>query len=470
MHDTRPRSVGRRVGRRLPALFFVFALGALTVIGSAISARSSTESRTSGSALPLKIGPTHRYLVDRHGRPFLIVGDSPQSMIVNLSLRDAKAYIADRKSFGFNSLWVNLLCDKYNAGRADGSTYDHIKPFLRPNDLSTPNPQYFARVDSMLRLANLYGMVVFLDPIETGGWLGTLQTNGARKAYAYGRYLGKRYASFPNIVWMSGNDFQDWSDPKSDGVVLAVAKGIRSADPQHFQTIELNYTVSSSTDDARWRPLLGLNAAYTYSPTYAEVLKAYNQRPVIPVFMVEAGYEFEQNTSSISYGDPETLRRQEYWSVLSGATGQFYGNHYTWQFLSNWKDNLDTPGSQQMSYLVKLFDSLPWWRLVPDQTHTLLTSGYGTFTSTGDVDSSDYATAARTPDGKLAIAYLPTVRTVTIATSKLAANPVARWYDPTAGTFTPATPLSHSGGIETFRPPDKNSAGDGDWLLVLTAG
>ena len=26
----------------------------------------------------------------------------------------------------------------------------------------------------------------------------------------------------------------------------------------------------------------------------------------------------------------ETLRRQEYWTMLSGATGQLYGNGYTW--------------------------------------------------------------------------------------------------------------------------------------------
>ena len=230
------------------------------------------------AAYPLTLGPTRRYLVDQRGQPFLIVGDSPQSLIVNLSLQDAKTFIVDRKSFGFNALWVNLLCDKYTAGRADGSTYDHIEPFLKPNDLSTPNPRYFARVDAMIRLAGQYGMVVFLDPIETGGWLSTLQANGAAKAYAYGRYLGKRYAKSPNIVWMSGNDYQSWSDPTVDGLVLAVAKGIRSADPHHLQTVELNFDVSSSSDDARWRPLLGLDAAYTYSPTYAEVLKAYNRK------------------------------------------------------------------------------------------------------------------------------------------------------------------------------------------------
>jgi hypothetical protein len=423
-----------------------------------------------GVVYPLKMGPTRRYLVDQRGRPFLIVGDSPQSMIVNLSLQDAKTYIADRRSFGFNALWVNLLCDKYTAGRADGSTYDHIQPFLKPNDLSTPNPRYFARVDAMIRLAGEYGMIVFLDPIETGGWLGTLQANGPKKAYAYGRYLGKRYAKFPNIVWMSGNDFQNWTDPNADSVVLAVARGIRSSDPRHIQTLELNYNVSSSSDDLRWAPLLGLDAAYTYNATYAEVLKDYNRKNFIPIFMVEAAYESEQNTSSISPGTPETLRRQEYWSVLSGASGQFYGNHYTWQFLPNWRSNLDTPGSTQMSYLVKLFTGLQWYRLVPDQEHTLLTAGYGTFTSSGNVNSSDYAAAASTPDGKLAIAYLPTVRTITINASKLEPKAVARWYDPTAGTFAPGAPLSTSGKLETFRPPDKNSAGDGDWLLVLTSG
>ena len=457
---------------RQPILLRLIVMLMLILAGSASSgqARAEETGNVRDAVYPLRLGHAGRYLVDQQGHPFFIVGDSPQSMIVNLSLTDAKTFIADRKALGFNALWINLLCDTYTAGRPDGSTYDHVQPFLTPNDLSTPNPSYFARVDAIVHLANQYGMLVFLDPIETGGWLNILEANGLTKAYAYGRYLGKRYATFPNIVWMSGNDYQPWNHPSIDAYVLAVAKGIRSADQRHVQTIELNYPVSSSLDDERWRPVIGLNAVYTYQATYAEMLKAYDQPTFKPIFLVEAGYEFEQNNSAYSPGTPETLRRQEYWSLLSGGSGQFYGNHYTWQFIPGWKNNLDTPGSTQMSYLVKLFKNRPWYRLVPDQKHTLLTSGYGTFTSTGNVDSSDYATAARTPDGKLAIAYLPTVRTITIDSSKLAANAVSRWYDPTAGTFTPAVPLSRNGSIETFRPPDKNSAGDGDWLLVLTAG
>ena len=222
-------------------------------------------------------------------------------------------------------------------------------------------------------------MVVFLDPIETGGWLDVLRSNGVAKDRAYGRFLGERYKSFANIVWSSGNDFQTWSNAADDAVVLAVAKGIHSVDPKHIQTVELDYPKSGSLDDSRWRSVITLDAAYTYYPTYAEVLQEYNRKSHLPVYMVEAGYEFEQNNSAISHGAPQILRRQEYWSILSGAAGQFYGNHYTWQFADGWKDHLDTPGSVQVGYLAKLFEGVRWFRLVPDEAHKIVTSGYGTF-------------------------------------------------------------------------------------------
>ncbi len=436
----------------------------IALFGSVFSAEARSTVRSQAVSYPLKVAPSKRYLVDQHGHPFLIVGDSPQSMIVNLSLRDAKRFIADRKAAGFDALWINVLCQTYTAGRPDGSTYDHIKPFTKPDDLSTPNETYFKRVDAVIRLAGEYGMTVFLDPIETGGWLSVLQANGPVKDFSYGQYLGRRYAAFPNIVWMSGNDFQHWADPSLDVLSLAVAKGIKSTDPRHVQTVELNYVVSKSSDDPRWRSLIGLDAAYTYYPTYAEVLQAYQRANHLPVFMVEANYEYEHD-----YTGPETLRRQEYWALLSGASGQFYGNKYTWQFLPGWKQQLNTAGSRQMGYVVKLFAGRPWYRLVPDSSHAILTAGYGTFASTGNVNASDYATLASTPDGKLALAYLPTVRDIAIDTSRLAANIQARWYDPTAGTFSAVVPpLSRNGTTVTYRPPDHNRDGDGDWVLILT--
>jgi hypothetical protein len=421
---------------------------------------------------PLKTSSNGRYLVDQRGVPFLIVGDSPQAMIGNLSVKDAATYIANRKAAGFNALWVNLLCAKYTGCHDDGTTYDGIKPFRIPGDLSTPNARYFARADAIIRLAAKAGIAVFLDPIETGGWLGVLRKNGLAKDHAYGRFLGKRYKSFRNIIWMSGNDFQSWTKASDDAVVLAVARGIHSVDPARIQTVELNYLNSGSLDDPRWRPLIKLDAAYTYLPTYAQVLREYNRKPFLPVFMIEAGYEFEQNAPYISYGDPAVVRRQAYWSILSGATGQFYGNHYTWQFAERWKDHLDTLGSVQMGYLVRLFARRQWFRFVPDQRHEIVTGGYGKFSSTGSVRSSNYVTTALTPDRTLVVSYLPDGGTVTLNLARITGRGriQARWYDPSRGTYAPVSgspfPKSRQVHLST---PGKNGDGDRDWVLVLTA-
>jgi hypothetical protein len=454
----------------------LLAAGALAWIGAG-SAAEATPQRTIAAAaisapravFPLQVSKNHRYLVDRRGTPFMIVGDSPQALIGNLSLDDAASFIANRKAAGFNALWVDLLCAKYTGCRDDGKTYDGIAPFRKAGDLSTPNPAYFARAAAVLRLAARAGMVVFLDPIETGSWLDVLKANGAAKDAAYGRFLGRRYKAFGNIIWSSGNDFQTWSKPADDGVVLAVAKGIRATAPKQLQTVELNYFKSGSRDDGRWKSLIDLDAAYTYYPTYAQVLREYNRRPAMPVYMAEAGYEMEQNLSWISKGDPDVLRRQEYWSMLSGASGQFYGNHWTWPFRDGWKDHLDTPGSAQMGYLVKLFLSIPWYALVPDQTHKIVTSGFGTFTAAGNVGSSDYVATASTPDGKLAVSYLPAGGTIVVDTARLHASPVARWYDPANGTYRPATAGQSSAAGASFTAPGDNADGDADWVLVLTA-
>ena len=417
-------------------------------------------------AFPLRLAPTLRYLVDRDGRPFLIVGDSPQSLIVNLSEKQAGRFFANREAAGFNTMWINLLCDEYTGGRADGDTYDGIAPFTRPRDLSTPNPAYFARADAMIRLAAKHKLEVFLDPIETGGWLSVLRSNGAAKAYAYGRYLGLRYRSYDNIIWLNGNDFQTWSDPADDAVVLAVARGIRSVDPGQLQTIELNFYSSTSLDDPRWRGIVGLDAAYTYDPTYAEVLKAYRNHDGVPAFLIEANYDGEHG-----YTGPETLRRQEYWAMLSGAAGQLYGNKYTWPFLPGWPTYVNSVGSRQMTFVTNLFSRLPWFSLVPDARHTLVVSGYGSYSDSGDVNSNDYVTAARTPDGKLAIAYLPTGQPIAVNMARMAGPRVrAQWYDPTTGEYrtvsgSPFPPR----GRRTFTVPGKNHGGDDDWVLVLTA-
>ena len=46
--------------------------------------------------------------------------------------------------------------------------------------------------------------------------------------------------------------------------------------------------------------------------------------------------------------------------MLSGATGQLYGNHYTWTFESGWQQNLNTPGIRQLQYMKDFFSARQW--------------------------------------------------------------------------------------------------------------
>jgi hypothetical protein len=170
-------------------------------------------------------------------------------------------------------------------------------------------------------------------------------------------------------------------------------RAFTDTDDRHIHTVELDYLASGSLDDPTWAALIELNASYTYYPTYAQVLTDYNRPAAMPTFLVEANYEFEHNAAD--EGKPQILRGQAYWALLSGACGQLYGNRYTWPFISDWQNNLDTPGSLQMAYVKLLFESRPWYNLIPDQSHTVVTAGYGTFADIGALGDSDYLTAAR---------------------------------------------------------------------------
>lgn len=435
------------------------AVSAMLVASSAFAAQP---------VFPLKQSANNRYLVDQNNVPFLMIGDAPQAMVGNLSVAQSKLFIRNRATYGVNALWVNLLCDSYTACNTDGTTFDGVAPFTTPGDLSTPNPVYFDRAEQMMAAAASKGMVVLLDPIETGGWLGVLQANGIAKARHYGEYLGNRFKNHPNIIWMSGNDFQSWRNPSDNNLVRAVMQGLASADANHIQTIELDYYVSASMEDGTLRPLLGLDAVYTYRPTYAEELTEYKRADVRPTFLVEANYEFEHNGGTDG-GTTQNLRRQEYWTALSGTTGQLYGSAYSWRLQGDWQDNLDTIGIRQLSYVKRLFGSRKWYDLVPDRAHQVLIRGFGHYSTDDAIPDDTYATTASTTDGTLAMAYLPDIRTVTIDMSKLSGQVTARWFDPSNAAFTAIGSFANT-GTHAFTPPGNNGDGDGDWVLVLEAG
>jgi len=432
------------------------------------------------SVYPLHPSANGRYMLDASNAPFLIIGDAPHSILANLSNSDAATYLTNRGQRGFNALWIELLCNGYTFGYGTEGTPNYGRDVNGNNpftstlgggfyDLTTPNEVYWSHVDYIVQQAAANGLQCVFTPLDQGGWTQTSLVNGTTRCQQYGQFLGNRYKNYPNIIWNFGNDFQQWRTQQNDAVILAIADGLRSADSNHVITIQLDYFVSESQDDTNWIPRINTNGVYTYYPTYAETLVAYNKPTIMPVLFLEENYEDESNVGEL--GTPKVLRRQEYWSMGGGAlAGHMYGSYWTDRFANGWQSHLNTQAVTELGYFKNFFNSIHWYDLVPDQSHTFLTAGYGTFNDRGHVGDNDYATGLRTLDGTLGVVYTPVSHTLTIAMSGFAGPVTARWYDPSADTFTniSGSPFPNSGS-HNFTTPGSNSAGDPDWVLLLQA-
>ena len=64
-------------------------------------------------AYPLKVSANRRYLVEQSDAPFLYHGDAAWSLIVGLTDPETELYLENRRRKGFNSLYVNLIENKF---------------------------------------------------------------------------------------------------------------------------------------------------------------------------------------------------------------------------------------------------------------------------------------------------------------------------------------------------------------------
>lgn len=435
--------------------------------------------RPASGTFPLTVDATGRHLETAGGDPFYMVGDSPYGLFQNLAPTDQEtdtdlgAYLSARQAQGFNTVKTVAVGNNQTGGRSDGSTYDDIVPWLSTvdgthYDILDPNETYWARVDAMVQLVTDYGFLLVLHHLDTQSWLSTMLANGAAATEEYGEWIGARYASFENIIWLSGNDYQDPS-PTNDAVVIPAAQGIRTADPAALQSVQLFYLNSDSFDESspsnRWPPEIDINSVYSYNHQYTYFRIAYNRSGPMPAYLVEASFEHEHNGGT----DPSTevlLRAQMYWGLTNGLTGHFYGEQRIWPQTvgSGWEDYLGPPNSPGVAHVTVFIDfvaTIAWHTLVPDQDNEFLTSGEGT---DGELD---YATAALSGDGTLGLVYMPFDTDVTLDLSLMAGAVTGTWVDPTDGTTSTAG--SGLTGSHEFTHPGNNGDGWPDWVLLLEA-
>lgn len=423
---------------------------ALAAVGSlalwAFSSMASAE-----GTFPLRVSPNGRYLVSASQTPYLLFADTGWMLFANLSDTDVKVYLDDRKSKGFNSVLAYIAPFKTDAPNKAGHSAFHDR------NLAAPNDAYFEHVDWVLAQAAARDMQLILCPAEMDS-AGELYT--ADKARKLGRYLGQRYQNVPNIIWFTGGDIAP-EEPARQEIARELAIGIREQDKRHLITMHPRYRLSSSKWFHRdeW---LGFNMYQTFSrgSTKAYVLARsdYALHPVKPTWLAEPNYEGGKGENT-AYD----MRTSAGWSFFSGTLGIAYGADKVWMFDDPgqaWKNNLNMAGAWHLSHMVEAIRSRPWYKLVPDFEHKLVTDGYGEF------GKSNYAAAALAGDGSFAMAYLPDARSMTIDMGQFNSGKTVKWFDPTSNAYTVGVTHPNRGSL-TLPPRPPNSAGQSDWILVI---
>jgi len=419
--------------------------------------------------LPLKVSETGRYLVDQQNQPFLVVGDTPWSLIVQPPEGEINRYLDDRQRRGFNSIIVNLIEHKFCT--TPPKTRSGLAPFDPPGDFAVPNDDYFDFAHRVVQKANEHGLIVWLAPAYLGyggsdeGFFREMKAGGKEKLRSYGKYVGRRFRDLPNIVWLLGGDY---SPPENDRwTVIELATAIREQDTNHLMTVHASPEHSAVAVFGE-EPWLAVDTVYSYERTlFRPLLAEYALKPARPFVLIESTYEGEHNST------PPQTRRQAYWAMLGGACGQFLGNNPLWHFDGPglfptevaWVQALDSAGSRDIARLGALFRELEWNRLRPEEHHTVVVEGYGTDVAT--------ALTAVTPDRKLSVTYIPSTdtgtRELTVDAAQFSGPIAPRWFNPTTGDFIKAepTPLPNR-GLHRLHTPGDNGTRANDWVLVLS--
>lgn len=405
---------------------------------------------------PLRVSPDGGSLVSDNGSPFYLHGEAAWALIVQLNTAQTQQYLADREARGINAILVSLIEHKFADHAPANAAGD--APFTTPNDFTTPNEAYFAHADQVIDLAAARGIAVMLFPAYLGinggdeGWFAAMSAQSPAKCRRYGDFVGKRYATRSNIIWMWGGDYTPPLGSPGELCMKAIADGIRAAAPTALASAHWK-PESTSRDEPMFASMIDLVGVYTYAVSLPYCRATRALAPKRPTFLIETTYENER-------GVPVTdIRAQQWRGMIGCGAGEIAGNNPIWRFGTGWSAQLDSPLSKAHVRLQEIATSLRADALIYDAA----------FVSSGRGAGPTEVASARTSDGTQAIVYIPPAGAGSIAVdlSRMTAPMTAQWADPTSSaTAAAGTGLT---GLHTFSVPGANASGAHDWVLVLRA-
>ncbi len=409
----------------------------------------------------LTVRPGDRYLTHADGAPFLWMGDTAWNVLWGATLDEWRHYVNRRAAQGFTVIQARIMMTP--------AAEDTAKTSRRSFVAGKPHPEYWRLVDEKVAYANRKGMVVMLVGIGRPSGkdpAAPMPTRGFARFVA-GRMFGSHVVLSPSM------------DTEYAAVNDSMGAYLGAATARHLITQHVNTSLSAPVA-YHPKPYLdfdgmqsghhngNVNDAFRAAREWTATLRA--MTPTKPVLNLEAMYDGRGSDAGPNWRAKD-VRRLGYVSWLSGAAGYTYGagetdrhvrgtNGGLWGFNEradtpdHWKKALEWPSARQVGAMAAFFRSIPWTRLEP--APELIAGGAAAPDSARPV-------LARTPDGRLAVAFLPEGGSAAIDLGRMPALRKAVWIDPARFRRVRVQKGLASGGVQTFHAP-----GPGDWLLLLT--
>lgn len=400
------------------------------------------------SPFPLAISANQRYIVDASGDPFLLHGDTPWMLGLQLSQAQVDTFLDDRQAKGFTCLMFEAPGWHYSSQTPEYNNSHGEAPFttMSPVNWAVPNEAYWLNIDYIVNACFDRGIACMINPAyygfnSTEGWQTALNAESDADLQTFGAFLGARYTQ-GNVIWcLGGDDIPSTGNKNKQWKIMDGIRTVRTTD------LVTAHTGRNHAASEGWAGFAGFNLDNIYigkdGISFDDAAEVYAASPTMPFFMIEAGYEGEVSNLS-------SFRLAAIGSLLSGCCGYMSGHNPLWGFgepnkngglgAANSLTHLNDTGQQQLQHVKQdLLDSYDWHLLVPKTDTSLVTTSLGTSTA------RIYPALAN--DGSFAMIFTPNV-TFTVNMTVFAFGSVrARWFNPVSGAYTAASgsPLSNSG-------------------------
>ncbi len=430
----------------------------------------------------LRVARDQRHIIYEDGAPFLYLADTAWELFHKLDREEAFSYLQDRADKGFTVVQAVALSEKDGLRRSNAYGRSPMKidsatgaydPALIDED---GEYSYWAHMDAVIERAGEMGLYIALLPAWGDKFPGTRGEGphffNPENAFAYGEWLGRRYAKHQNIIWVMGGGCA-FTTRRQLETLDAMARGLKKGDDgSHLMTM-LPASGQRSSDCAHDEAWLDFNMVASGQScgryNYDMIRRDVQRLPHKPVLDGAPNYEGYPADGDISKGymDDADARRSAWWAILSGACGHAYGHHPVANctvlpdkdtrrgfYAAGWRDALQAPGSGQMTHLRALMDRFDWSGSVPAAGIVA-----------GNMEGVNFVPVRRGMNWLIAYSAQGLSFDLNLAGEWDGSK--GQWFNPRTGETGDEFQVQ-AGKIVSFVPP---CAGRGsDWVLILRRG